>query len=207
MLAEGAKRLAGAHTLGRDPVGPAVTVVRPAVAPAAILVPEAWLLPCKAKRIIYHWTAGSYRPSSEDKAHYHFLIDGEGRVFRGDHPVSDNDDCSDDDYAAHTRGCNTGSIGVAFCGMAGAVESPFDAGPYPLKKEQWLVGVRVVARLCKRYGIAVTARTVLSHAEVEATLGIAQRGKWDVTRLAWEPALRATEVARVFRQRVIEGKS
>jgi hypothetical protein len=142
------------------------------------------------ERVICHWTAGSYNPNDQDKEHYHFIIDGDGKVVEGDHKPEANISTSDaDGYAAHTRACNTGSIGVSIAAMAGAVESPFIAGPYPIKAVQWSAMVSKVAALCKQYGIAVTPRTVLTHAEVQGTLGIQQAGKWDITRLPFEPAL------------------
>jgi hypothetical protein len=49
--------------------------------------------------------------------------------------------------------------------------------------------VRGIAQLCDVYGIPVTPETVLSHGEVQTTLGIAQSGKWDFTRLAWNPEI------------------
>jgi hypothetical protein len=48
------------------------------------------------------------------KEHYHFIIEGDGTVIKGDHDISDNVSTADDDYAAHTRACNTGSIGVSW---------------------------------------------------------------------------------------------
>jgi hypothetical protein len=41
-----------------------------------------------------------------------------------------------------------------------------------------------------RYKIPVTPRTVLSHAEVQPTLGIKQNGKWDFTELSFRPSLK-----------------
>ena len=76
------------------------------------------------KRIVCHWTAGQNKVSELDKEHYHFIVDGNGNVVAGDHTPEDNELTTDDDYAAHTRNCNTGAIGVAVAGMAGAVESP-----------------------------------------------------------------------------------
>ena len=32
------------------------------------------------KRIIIHWTAGTYYPSEYEKEHYHFLVDKDGKV-------------------------------------------------------------------------------------------------------------------------------
>lgn len=42
------------------------------------------------------------------------------------------------------------------------------------------------AELCRQYDIPVSRTTVLTHAEVQPTLGITQRGKWDVT---WLPGM------------------
>jgi hypothetical protein len=142
------------------------------------------------ERIICHWTAGSYNPNDQDKEHYHFIIDGNGKVIEGDYKPEANISTSDaDGYAAHTRACNTGSIGVSIAAMAGAVESPFNAGPYPIRAVQWSAMVSKVAALAKQYGIAVTPKTILTHAEVQGTLGIQQAGKWDIARLPFEPGL------------------
>lgn len=52
---------------------------------------------------------------------------------------------------------------------------------------------QVVVGLCRRYDIPVTPRTVLSHAEVQAKLGIKQRGKWDISRLAFDPSVKGAK--------------
>jgi hypothetical protein len=140
-------------------------------------------------KIICHWTAGSYNVNEQDKEHYHFIIDGTGKVVTGDYPPEANISTSDaDGYAAHTRGCNTGAIGVSVAAMAGAVENPFDAGKYPILQLQWGAMVKLVADLAKKYNIPVSTRTILTHAEVEVNLGVDQNGKWDITRLPFEPA-------------------
>jgi N-acetyl-anhydromuramyl-L-alanine amidase AmpD len=138
------------------------------------------------KRIILHWTAGTYNASALDRSHYHFIIDGDGRIITGNHTVEANESTRDGVYAQHTQGCNTGSIGVSMAAMGGAQEQPFKAGRWPLKREQWERAAECVATLCREHGIAVTRQTVLSHAEVEQTLGIKQRGKWDVAVLPWD---------------------
>ena len=71
--------------------------------------------------------------------------------------------------------------------MAGATESPFTSGKWPMTKAQWDAMVVLVADLANKYKIPVTPQTILSHAEVQGTLGITQRGKWDFTRLAFAP--------------------
>lgn len=166
------------------------------------LVPKEWLDGARPLRIVTHWTAGAYAVSALDKEHYHFIIDGDHKVFPGDHTVKDNENTADDDYAAHTRGLNTGSIGVAVACMAGAVERPFKEGRYPMRKEQWLTMAQVCAELCLHYGIEVTPRTVLGHGEVQATLGKPQAGKWDPMVLPWMPGLPQAKVGDMFRAEV-----
>jgi peptidoglycan hydrolase-like protein with peptidoglycan-binding domain len=138
------------------------------------------------KRIVLHWSAGTHTVGGVDREHYHYIVDGSGRVHEGDHEPEDNISASDGDYAAHTRGTNTGSIGVSVAAMHGARERPFDAGPYPITKKQLASFIDLVARLAKAYGIPVTRSTILTHAEVERTLGRVQNGKWDIT---WIPGM------------------
>lgn len=151
-----------------------------------VTISDLWMPAASMKRIIMHWTAGSYVASELDLEHYHFIIDGNGVVHRGEHSVKDNEVIHGNDYAAHTLGTNTGSIGVSVCAMAGAIETPFEAGKYPIKPAQFDVLLQVVVQLAKRYSIPVTRQTILSHAEVQQTLGIKQRGKWDIARLPFD---------------------
>lgn len=150
------------------------------------LVPADWMPACHMLRIIVHWTGGGHVPNAKDKEHYHILIDGSGALVRGVHSIDDNMKTGDGDYAAHTLGLNTQSIAVPLCGMLGAIESPFKPGPQPINQTQWAVLPRVLADLCRHYTIPVTRETVLSHAEVQATLGVKQKNKWDIARLPWD---------------------
>ena len=70
--------------------------------------------------------------------------------------------------------------------MADAVEQPFRAGRYPITELQIDVMATFVADLCRKYRIPVTRRTVLSHAEVQPTLGFRQNAKWDIS---WLPGM------------------
>lgn len=161
------------------------------------------------KRIILHWTAGGYTPNGLDKRHYHFLIDGDGKVVDGNNPPEANariaSPTDGSTYAPHTRQMNTGSIGVAVAAMRGAVERPFDRGPSPIKPVQVEALVRLVADLAREYDIPVTRETILSHAEVQKTLGVRQRGKWDIT---WLPHMIApgdpVQVGDYLRRRVFD---
>jgi len=137
-------------------------------------------------RIIWHWTAGTHVVTGTDRAHYHYIIAGDGSVVAGNHPPEANVSTADGAYAAHTLNCNTGSIGVAVAAMAGAVERPFSAGRFPITLKQVEALARLCARLCAQYEIPVTRETILSHAEVQPTLQIAQKGKWDI---AWLPGM------------------
>lgn len=143
-------------------------------------------------RIILHWTAGTNKASKLDKQHYHFIVEGDGTVVAGDLPPEANLSTKDGTYAAHTLNCNTGSIGVALAAMAGAREAPFTAGRFPITPQQPKALARLVAKLCQSYSIPVTRETVLTHAEVQPTLKIAQRGKWDIT---WLPGMSKPEGA------------
>lgn len=166
------------------------------------VIKKEWLPNVAMKRIICHWTAGAYRASQLDKAHYHILIEKDGKLVRGTHSIADNVSTSDGVYAAHTLGTNTGSIGVAACCMAGAVERPFSPGLAPLLEVQWEVMAQVVGELCQFYQIPVTPRTVMGHGEVQANLGIAQKGKWDPMVLPWNPEMSRTQVGTFFRSLV-----
>lgn len=164
------------------------------------------------KRIIMHWTAGGHRANATDTRHYHFIIelgpDGIPRVVPGDHPPEANERIENPSdgstYAAHTRSANTGAIGIAVAGMRGAVERPFNPGPSPMTEAQVDLLVNTVADLAKLYGIPVTPTTVLTHAEVQPTLGIAQRNKWDIM---WLPGMSATadpiEIGNTLRARIL----
>ena len=48
--------------------------------------------------------------------------------------------------------------------------------------------MEVIATLARRYAIPVTPVTILTHAEVQSHLGIPQRNKWDIARLAFDDA-------------------
>jgi N-acetyl-anhydromuramyl-L-alanine amidase AmpD len=159
----------------------------------------------KFKGIIAHWTGGSYTPNEIDREHYHFLIDGDAVVSNGDHTPDDNHNVDDGDYAAHTRGCNTDFIGVSIAAMAGANENPFKPGKYPIKENQFKRLISFTAELCDKYNIPVTDKTVLSHAEVEKNLGIAQKQKWDIAKLTCYPHLMtAKAVGDYYRAEVLK---
>lgn len=173
------------------------------------LLPLSWTPTCSMQRVILHWSEGRNLANDTDKEHYHLLIEqtptGQVRVIRGDHSISDNANTSDGDYAAHTKGCNTGSIGVALCGMMGCEQTPFTAGPTPITLAQWRMLEDVVAELCQRYRIPVTPETVLCHGEVQRVLGITQLGKWDPMAWPWNLSVPGSKIGSLFRV-AVQGK-
>lgn len=134
-------------------------------------------------RIIWHWPVSGEGVSSGDRDHYHFVVGHDLRVVDGRLPPEANADTRTA-YVAHTRALNTGSIGVAIDGMAGATYSPFSPGTAPFTMDMVRVMAELTARLCIAYNIPVSKWTTLSHAEVQPTLNVPQNGKWDI---AWLP--------------------
>ena len=157
---------------------------------------------CQMARIVLHWTAGAHKASALDREHYHVLVEGDGTVVYGNHPIDANAKPAREPRASHTRGLNTGSIGVSVCCMKDAIERPFSAGPFPMTITQWQVAAEVVAELCARYDIPVKQRSVLAHGEVQAVLGIPQLQKWDPLVLPWTPNIPRQQVMDQFRAAV-----
>ncbi len=166
------------------------------------LIEESWMPECVMKRVICHWTAGTHTASEFDREHYHILIEKDGKLVRGVRSIADNVSTHDDVYAAHTKRCNTRSIGVSVCCMASAAHKPFNAGKFPMTKTQWNTLAKVTAELCDRYGIEVTPKTVLGHGEVQKNLEIAQDDKWDPMVLPWDPSLTIAQVGSELRNKV-----
>lgn len=136
----------------------------------------------RMNRIVGHHSAGGYSVSAADRAHYHRIVDGDGKAHSGDHPISANApgrSLLSGRYAAHTRGLNTGSIGVAMAAMKDATWSAPRSCPFFPKAVQISAFVREIADLALEFSIPVTRKTILTHAEVEVTLGVDQVGKWD----------------------------
>lgn len=155
------------------------------------------------KRIIIHWTAGNLNPSAYEKRCYHYLIGSNGRPVCGLYRPEDNEDCNDGFYAAHTGGGNTGSIGVAMCGMYVPNKTPVQKTQYPLTKIQCEACFKLCAELCKKYNIPVSADTVLTHYEFgKAHPNTKSAGKIDIIYLPPYPDVKANEVGNFIRNKV-----
>lgn len=187
-----------------DPSGPTVTATAATpTRPPRDLIPATALPDARVDRIILHWTGGGPTANrSNDRPSYHFLIEQDGKVVVGDYSVADNNNTRDGRYAMHTWNLNTGSIGVALCGMVGAKESPFRPGPSPIVPLQIEVMAQVVAQLCRRYDIPVTRRTVLAHGEVESILDVKQKQKWDPLVLPWARDMKKDQVGALLRDKI-----
>lgn len=154
------------------------------------------------KRIILHWTAGGHFPNATDIEHYHFLIDKDGKVYNGIYKPEDNLNCNDGKYAKHTGGGNTGSIGVAVCGMADYKGKLSDT-KYPLTSKQVEKMFSLVAELCKKYNIAVTPDTVMTHYEFgKSHPNTSSFGKIDITILPPYLSVKPQQVGDFIRKKV-----
>ena len=106
------------------------------------------------KKIIIHWTAGGYYPTDYEKKYYHYLVDKEGKVHNGYFKPENNLKCVKNNYAMHTGGGNTGSIGIAMCGMCG-FKSRYSVGDYPITSKQFEATMNWCAQLSKKYNINI----------------------------------------------------
>lgn len=151
-----------------------------------VMRPEALFHASGLHRIHWHWTGGAYGEIQLELDRYNALIDPEGLVVDGTFPAEAQARYRPGLAASHTLNANTGAIGLAVDCMAGARERPFTPGPYPMTPAQMRGLVGLTARLCRLYDIPVTRWSTLSHAEVQPTLGIRQRNKWDI---CWLPGM------------------
>ena len=154
------------------------------------------------KRIILHWTAGTNQPNNIEFQHYHFMVNGDGVKIAGMYKPEDNLNCNDGKYAQHTGGGNTGSIGVAMCGMCG-FQSVNNVGKYPLKAVQCEATFKLIAELCKEYNIPITPETVLTHYEFGRThRNTSSYGKIDIIHLTPYPNVKQNEIGDFIRGKV-----
>lgn len=154
------------------------------------------------KRVIIHWTAGTGQPNNTDYQHYHYLINKDGVVTMGKYKPEDNENCKDGKYAKHTGGGNTGSIGVAMCGMAG-FKGVNEVGLYPLTRVQCERCFKLVAELCKKYNIAISSSNVMTHYEFgKKNPNTESAGKIDIVYLPPFPNVLRSDVGDFIRNKV-----
>lgn len=154
------------------------------------------------KRIILHWTAGGPVPNCYEKECYHFLIDSLGNIHNGKFKPESNKNCKSGLYATHTGGGNTGSIGVAFCGMAN-FKNKNAIGNFPITRVQFESAMKFCAELSTKYQIPVKADTVLTHYEFGQTHSqTSSAGKIDIIFLPPFSWLEKDEVGKFIRSKI-----
>lgn len=158
--------------------------------------------------IIWHWTAGRKVPTPDDLDHYNDVFDYEGNQYDGaarpEHQA--NYDWRKGVGVSHTLNANTGRIGQAVAGMLGAEGWPtLNWGNHPITWAGIDSMLERSALYSKKFDIPCTPWSMLSHAEVEETLGIDQKNKWDYMVLPGDTKVRsAREVGDVLRARMVE---
>ena len=154
------------------------------------------------KKVVIHWTAGTNQPNNTDYEHYHYLVNKDGIVIAGKYTPEDNENCNDGKYAQHCGGGNTGTIGVSMCGMYGFKDKN-NVGEYPLTKKQCEATFKLVAELCKKYNIAITNKTVLTHYEFgQSHPNTSSYGKIDIVYMPPYPEIEKNKVGDFIRNKV-----
>ncbi len=154
------------------------------------------------KRIIIHWTAGCYFPTTHEKNSYHFLIDKNGKIHNGKYKPEDNLNCTKGTYAMHTGGGNTDSIGIAICAMAG-FKNRTNIGEYPITVKQFEAAMKYCAELCIKYNIDISPTTVMTHYEFGLKHpATTSAGKIDITFLPPYPWVTQKDVGSFIRTKI-----
>ncbi|HEV2149585.1 MAG TPA: peptidoglycan recognition family protein [Longimicrobiaceae bacterium] len=173
---------------------------------SAPAIPALSGLPSAPKRIILHWTGGAKSANGMDRQHYHYIINQDGTIVAGVHPVAANlkAQLANGAYAAHTGGYNTGSVGVSFAGMLNAVRGG-SFGPAPLTASQVAAGLRFVTQLCDKWQIEPTHKRLFTHMEawtLHGVKGVQNDKKWDIAALQFRPDLGEADVGPWLRDEV-----
>ncbi len=107
--------------------------------------------------LILHWTAGNYGQAYDE---YHLNLDAAGEVYRTATDL--------EQYKSHTWKRIMGSVGLALCCCAGAFfrdDGGIDYGEQPPTQLQIERTAQAIAVLTRALGLAINAKTVLTHAE------------------------------------------
>ena len=159
-------------------------------------------------RIHWHWTASTYKITPEVCEHYNGVFDKDGGFHAGGANPQDQAiyDFKKGIGVSHTLNANTGAIGLAVAAMAGAEGWPSMVwGKYPLTWEGIDAMLKATAFYCKKYEIPVSKWSTLSHAEIQPTLGIQQKQKWDFQILPdMKAVIDPVECGDILRKRLKE---
>lgn len=157
------------------------------------------------KRIILHWTAGLYNANQKEKDSYHYLIEyvnNEAEITQGTFTPEDNENCYDGKYAKHTGGGNTGSIGIALCGMKNFV-SRNDVGNYPITEKQFQKMIDLIVDLISKYNIKITEETIMTHYEFgKKNPKTTSAHKIDIICLPPFPSIQKDEIGNFIRKNI-----
>ena len=158
--------------------------------------------------VVWHWTAGANGLIELEKKAYNFLHDTKGNTYDGNATVAEQVmyDWRRGIGASHTKSMNTGWIGLSVDAMAGAKQTnPITWGSHPITWSGIDAMLEQTANLHHEYVFPISPWTTLSHAEVQPTLGVKQRWKWDYTVLPGDTKSRdPVEVGNIPRERLTE---
>ena len=132
--------------------------------------------------IVWHWTAGAQGLIDLERNAYNFVFDNAGNCHDGNHTIAEQVayDWKNGIGASHTKSMNTGWLGLSLDAMAGAKQAnPVVWGSNPITWKGIDAMLEKTMELCEEYSIPVSEWTTLTHAEVQRTLGVKQRNKWD----------------------------
>lgn len=154
-------------------------------------------------KITLHWTGGRNKPSSHELECYHFLIDSDGNIYKGNYAPEDNINVSNGKYAKHCGGGNTNNIGIAFCGCYVPNGTPVKYTQFPLTRVQLEAGFQLCAKLCKKYNIPITKQTAFTHYEFGLSHpNTSSAGKIDITYMHPFPAENKQTCGNFIRSKV-----
>lgn len=169
-----------------------------------VSIPELADLPAPPKRIILHWTGGGPKANEVDRKAYHYIVNSDGRVVAGSHPVAANMKKlrENDAYARHTGGFNSFSVSISFAGMA-EYGGPSSPGPYPLRQLQVERGVELAGVLCGLWKLdPLNPEQLFTHREAWTLHGVkgkVNHEKRDIEHLPFAPHLGKDEVGPYLR--------
>lgn len=136
--------------------------------------------------VVWHWTAGAQGFISLEKNAYNYLFSTDGNTIQGNHTIAEQVmyDWRKKRGASHTKSMNTGWVGCSVDAMAGSKQkNPMVWGSNPITWEGIDAMLETTAEICKEYDVPMSPWSTLTHAEVQPTLGVKQRWKWDYTVL------------------------
>jgi len=158
--------------------------------------------------VVWHWTAGSKGLIELELKAYNFLTDVKGNIYDGRATIAEQVryDWRKGVGASHTRSMNSGWVGISQDAMAGAKQTnPITWGSNPITWEGIDAMLEQTWDVCVEYDIPVSRWTTLSHAEVQPTLGVKQKWKWDYTVLPGDDVSRnPVIVGDELRKRMLE---